>query len=73
MKLFKLHDDFDNGEINHFTHYDYMNQLIENGQMNEFKSHIKKLDNGGVISLANNVDGYPYLNAVRDEILRRMK
>ncbi len=70
---FKLTDEFDNGGYDHFTHYDYLKQLIENGQLGAFKDHLKEMSNEALVSLANNIEGYSYQNNVRVELLNRME
>jgi hypothetical protein len=73
--MYELTDEFDNEELNHFTHYDYLLQLIENGQFSAFKEHIKELSNEAVVKcLEVFYQGYSsgYKNMIRDEILRRM-
>jgi hypothetical protein len=68
-----LEDVFDNGGYDHFTHFDYLKQLIENGQLGAFKDHLKEMSNEALVSLANNVEGYSYQNNVKVELLNRME
>lgn len=44
-----LTEEFDNDEPEHFTHYDYLLQLIENGQFSAFSEHLKTLKNSALV------------------------
>jgi hypothetical protein len=74
-KLFSLSDDFDSKEtFNHFTHYDYLEQLIENGQPSAFKDHLEKIKNESLLKFLKINENTPalYVNLLNDEILKRM-
>ena len=72
-KKFELQDEFDNGDINHFTHYDYLLQLYENGQASEFRNHLTKLSNEAVVDfLKIKPKDLTSTQWVRNEILSRM-
>lgn len=72
-KRFNLSDEFDNGDINHFTHYDYLCQLIENGQPSAFAEHLKQITNDGLIRLLKIVKVNIFISYTEDEIYTRMK
>lgn len=69
----KLSDEFDNEELNHFTHYDYLLQVIINGQFSAFKDHLKEIINKDLIWFIQIMPECPeiYKNAVCSEILKR--
>lgn len=69
----ELTDEFDNDQPEHFTHYDYLLQVIVNGQPSAFREHIKKLSNDALVTLLTIVEGQTYKNYVSKEILERMK
>jgi hypothetical protein len=69
----QLHDEFDNGEPEHFTNYDYVLQVSENGQLSAFKLFIKQLDHEALVHLAVHQEfNHSMLEELRAEILRRM-
>lgn len=73
MKKYFLDDEFDNDDINHFTHYDYLNQLVENGQHSAFKEHIKEITGSSLLRYYLVMEGsVTFKNHVTDEILKRM-
>lgn len=69
----KLQDQFDNGDINHFTYYDYLLQCIENGQTTSFKSTLKELENKELLTFLPLAGELRWTNLVGAEILERMK
>lgn len=69
----ELTDEFDQFDPEHFTHYDYLCQLVDNGQPSAFIEHIKTLTNESVLTLYKIVPDGTYKTRVRAEILERMK
>ena len=51
MNKLKLHDEFCNDDINHFTNYDYFLQLVDNGQFSALKEFISEIDTKGLLNL----------------------
>lgn len=72
MKLHTLSDEFDNGEINHFTHYDYMLQVVHNGQPSALRDHVKQMRVASLIKFIDRTElSEVYRNIIRDEIIKR--
>jgi hypothetical protein len=66
-----LQQELYNDEPEHFTNYDYIIQLIDNGQYSVLKDFLKEIDNVGLINLVRNrMKGEKYF---ADEILRRLR
>lgn len=76
-KRFELQDEFDKSQdengYNHFTHYDYLLQVIGNGQMSAFKSHLKEITSEGLLTFLPLAGSDKWVNAVKDEIMGRIK
>jgi hypothetical protein len=73
-KRFKLTDEFDSNQIEHFTHYDYLLQLITNGQPSDFAKHIKKINNRALLHFMCIMPQISiFVTYTSDEILSRMK
>jgi hypothetical protein len=75
MKI-KLHDEFNNNEINHFSNYDYILQLNTNGQFSPYKEFLKELDNNSLLILAIHHGGELkdiFYKELKNEILKRME
>lgn len=68
----KLTDEFDNDDINHFTVYDYILQVVENGQLSSFKETIKKLDDDQLVTLLEILEKGLYKSFTSQEIVKRM-
>jgi hypothetical protein len=69
--MFELKDEFDNGHYDHFTHYDYLVQLVNNGQPSEFRKHLEGMSNRALVSIG--LLKMPYSKYLNEEILKRMK
>jgi hypothetical protein len=73
MSMHKLNDPFDTDQAEHFTHYDYLLQVIENGQGSALRDHIKVITNKSLIRFYEIMPNFPaYRKIVQDEILKRM-
>lgn len=74
-KRFKLTAEFDDGEhpTEHMSHYDYLEQLITNGQPTAYKEHIKLINNDGLIRLLKIIKVNIFIAYTEDEIHSRMK
>ena len=71
-KLLRLQDEFDNGEAEHFTNYDYLTQLVDNGRPSVFKEFIKEINTEGLITFISVTDiRYLFRQYVLAEILKR--
>jgi hypothetical protein len=70
----ELHHEFDNSQIDHCTHYDYLKQLIDNGQLGSFKLHLQSMSNKALVDFITDAENYSmsYVNALKAEILLRM-
>lgn len=71
-----LQSEFANGEINHFTYYDYILQACLNGVWSSLKETLTELENDSLLTLLiNNQDELRTtgVNSLRAEILNRMK
>lgn len=75
-KRYSLGDEFDNSSAvngyNHFTHYDYLLQLIDNGQLGAFKDHIKEITNKGLLIFLPRTHEDKWYRCVSNEIESRM-
>lgn len=76
-KKSNLNDQFDNDDLNHFTHYDYLLQLIDNGQYSAFKYHLREISTKSLLRFLRFLEIMPteqtYKETVEEEILERMK
>lgn len=73
MKTHDLQTEFDNEDENHFTHYDYLLQLIENGQFSSFTEHLKELKNSALVRFFEIMpDKKSFKLIVSEELLIRM-
>jgi len=71
----KLQDEFDNGEAEHFSYYDYILQCGINGNWTSLKETLKELSNESILRLFTNNQNELRtvgVNCVEDEILKRM-
>lgn len=69
-RLYELSEEFDNDDINHFTHYDYLLQVIENGQPSAFRAHIKTISKKSLLQFLQIMpQRATYKTIVLDEIL----
>lgn len=65
-----LEQEFYNDDPEHFTNYDYVIQLIDNGQWSVLKEFLKELENKALVTLIRNrMKGEAHFS---DEILRRL-
>lgn len=71
-KLHKLSDEFDNGEIEHFTHYDYLMQVINNGQPTALKEHVEEIQTRSLLVFFDRAEmTETYREIIRLEIIKR--
>ncbi|MBF31818.1 MAG: hypothetical protein Unbinned1322contig1000_10 [Prokaryotic dsDNA virus sp.] len=71
-----LQSEFDNGELEHFTYYDYVKQVSTNGIWSSLKTTLEELDDKSlIILLTNNQDELRSTGTlyVADEIMERMQ
>lgn len=72
-----LEHEFDNGDINHFTNYDYILQLCENGQSAAFKEFIKGIPSKEILTLLRDneydINSDYRMEILTSEILSRLK
>jgi len=72
-KKFELEDEFDNEELNHFTHYDYLLQTIDNGQRGALKEALKAISNKSLIHFLKIMPKWDsFADIVICEMLERM-
>jgi hypothetical protein len=67
---YELKDIFDIKWDETFTHYDYLIQLVNNGQPTAFKEHLTKMSNKALVHM--HLLKQPYNSYVKAEILIRM-
>lgn len=70
----RLHEEFYNDEPEHFTNYDYILQLVENGQLSTFKEFIKEIVAMDLLNILTNNSEIKdtYLFHIKEEILERL-
>ncbi len=75
MAKAELQDEFDNGELNHFSHYDYLLQVIHNGQGSAFKDHLSEMSNNALVTFLELIphESKRFHDIVKDEIKKRME
>lgn len=72
----ELHQEFHNQDPEHFTNYDYILQLSDNGQYSPFKEFIKELSSNALLTLIKNNKHElktAFYDQLSDELLSRTK
>lgn len=70
--MINLLDQFDDFDTEDFTNFNYIEQLIVNGQWSVLKDFLKKVDNIGLVNLIRNHNGRGGSHFA-DEITRRLE
>lgn len=67
----ELQDEFDNSELNHFTNFDYFQQLVANGRFSAMREFIKDLSVIALLRLFKLSASSTVVHILKDEIKSR--